>query len=1476
YITSITEIAAGGANSAAVRADGYAFTWGDNSRKQLGSGKPLTSIIEPVQLWSGEKSNKYNFFRDALYIDIATDHGVVSTRDGKVYSWGSNTYGQLGRGNEEDTTLETPVVMVRTEANSHKGLGEAIVTSTTTYTTVINTYEVADSDRAAVTAAHPEVTVFTPVDDGTGTGTQKTDPVTGELVYSYELSEEVPETSENSTDNFVVHVSAGASQSYATTVNGDVYAWGLNDRGQLGKDNNQNYYYAINVNAGETEDVDNSEVLTRVTRVFAGETQAMSVKYDGYVYGWGQFGETGQFFEPQLHPIFVGETPAHIYEFGDGYYMLGSENPDSTDASKWALTKYPGSLPNITTINNNGQVQFALYTNGTDNGMINKKYLGFNLLLDVEKEPTPESEVREIEWSSSNTNIADISVDFTANRATITANHERIYGETVITARNDKTGYFGMFKVQVKPENGIVVPMVVSTFESSMGSTYTLAADGTVYGWGWSFNGVDGKESQSYNSNGTYNSSTYTRRSTPTKVTFSDSTVTDAKIKYIAAGEDHLLAVDTNGYVWAVTNNTNTRSNSSSRNNNLYLSGTGKTYTAARVLRGIQDLGDGDTYLKNIDIVAAGKYNSAAIDKDGVVYIWGTNDNGLMGVESAASNRSSTTPKYTIKGMSAGDHPDGALNDFVDIEMGENFIAALRKDGNVFTWGSNDKGQLGRNGDPAIVKVSRAPQQVLRGDSEHNDVQVGYLKAYLRNIIDIDAGNKYVIALKDDNKLYGWGDNASRQLAYDTASGASAYYDATNNIAKAPVFASVNINYAEAPAAGETEAEGETVIGIAANNSTSAAVLQSGRMYVWGDNTNYQGGQNEVSAPTNLKLDPVYVKRGNTHFYDDITPTLGWVASAAINGRSATVIRYDGSVYSWGISNNYELGNNQTASRSVPMKTGVFEDRREVLGSVTLYTTNDAGSVIDTKVYNDTTELLPQKIILDNNQYIVIDKEAVYDYHLTGFNVVRSEDKQTILDTRYGTQQYHQAFHTFENRYTPWTPVSRQTIRDNISFVSLDTTLVKVTESADHRTVTIRPDVDRRFATTYVTYHNPFTNYTGVLEIGVKDVDSKAVPQVSAGGSHTLALLPNGEVWAWGSNTYGQLGNGDRSNWGGTGYYLDGPSAANVRRNDVMYPVKVNIPDDVVITAVSAGKRHSLALTDDGRVYVWGYIEPQNIVWGDYMQNNIVTRRYYSANTTDTRYLSGTYSYPNGATRDNNYYGNDLIFGLVTPTLVKVASGSNLTDVISISAGDDTSFAVKKNGTVWSWGHNGPTGKLGLGQQDTTSYYTWSINEYTRVSFTIPGHWENDEWVDPSVAAYYMGGDGDGYTDWNYYTMTYWNNELGKTYAQQVKGAYNMGYLNNVTSVRTGADSTYAVKADGTVWAWGSKQYVERNGATTVRTVSNRVLGTEATGAYVSYPLEVLNASSQSNTATPEKYLHDIVDIQTGGVYSEYHGSYYW
>ena len=34
------------------------------------------------------------------------------------------------------------------------------------------------------------------------------------------------------------------------------------------------------------------------------------------------------------------------------------------------------------------------------------------------------------------------------------------------------------------------------------------------------------------------------------------------------------------------------------------------------------------------------------------------------------------------------------------------------------------------------------------------------------------------------------------------------------------------------------------------------------------------------------------------------------------------------------------------------------------------------------------------------------------------------------------------------------------------------------------------------------------------------------IEQIAAGYSHSLALKPDGTVWAWGYNNYGQLGDG--------------------------------------------------------------------------------------------------------------------------------------------------------------------------------------------------------------------------------------------------------------------------------------------------------------------------------------------------------------
>jgi alpha-tubulin suppressor-like RCC1 family protein len=72
---------------------------------------------------------------------------------------------------------------------------------------------------------------------------------------------------------------------------------------------------------------------------------------------------------------------------------------------------------------------------------------------------------------------------------------------------------------------------------------------------------------------------------------------------------------------------------------------------------------------------------------------------------------------------------------------------------------------------------------------------------------------------------------------------------------------------------------------------------------------------------------------------------------------------------------------------------------------------------------------------------------------------------------------------------------------------------------------------------------------------------------VSCGLHHTLLLSAAGLVLSFGSNSWGQLGVGDLI-----------PHGA---------PVPLHRLDEVV-TKISAGAYHSVALTSSGRVYTWG------------------------------------------------------------------------------------------------------------------------------------------------------------------------------------------------------------------------------------------------------------------------------------------------
>jgi alpha-tubulin suppressor-like RCC1 family protein len=213
------------------------------------------------------------------------------------------------------------------------------------------------------------------------------------------------------------------------------------------------------------------------------------------------------------------------------------------------------------------------------------------------------------------------------------------------------------------------------------------------------------------------------------------------------------------------------------------------------------------------------------------------------------------------------------------------------------------------------------------------------------------------------------------------------------------------------------------------------------------------------------------------------------------------------------------------------------------------------------------------------------------------------------------------------------------------------------------------------------------------------------VVAVSAGGSHSLALLGDGTVMAWGANEHGQLGDGTTSGPEMCGEDNE-PCAAK--------PVPVSGLSGVV--AVSAGAVHSMALLGDGTLMVWGYGEEGELGNGSPGSSDVPEAVPGLSGVTSIS-AGGGYSLAlleNGTvmawgTNASGELGNGDSIGpeecLSFSCSYKPVAVTGLSNVTAVSAGDDQiefnrggnhSLALLGNGTVMAWGGN-EHGELGIG-----------------------------------------------------------------------------------------------------------------------------------------------------------------------------------
>ncbi|HET7489637.1 MAG TPA: hypothetical protein VFJ85_17045 [Acidimicrobiales bacterium] len=277
---------------------------------------------------------------------------------------------------------------------------------------------------------------------------------------------------------------------------------------------------------------------------------------------------------------------------------------------------------------------------------------------------------------------------------------------------------------------------------------------------------------------------------------------------------------------------------------------------------------------------------------------------------------------------------------------------------------------------------------------------------------------------------------------------------------------------------------------------------------------------------------------------------------------------------------------------------------------------------------------------------------------------------------------------------------------------------------------------------------------------------SAGVTAVAAGGNFSLALKADGTVLGWGDDDYGQVG--------------DGTTSLPGTRRIVATPTPVvGLGPGSGVIALAAGYDHGLALKANGSVWAWGHNSDQDL--GD---------------------------------------GTDADRSAPVPVL-DLAPGSG---VVAISAGGNGSLALKSDGTVLAWGDRagrpgggilGPVGVPGLGA---------GSGVVAIAAGGMPGGAPRTEHSlarkdDGSVWAWGDNSRGQLGTGAG-------ANDAGNAVPAQVSG---LGAGSGVVGIAAGGDHSMVLKSDGSVLAWGNGDRGDLGTAGTA--ASNVPVGVDGLGA---------------------------------------------
>ncbi|WP_175428390.1 FIVAR domain-containing protein [Bacillus solimangrovi] len=940
-------------------------------------------------------------------------------------------------------------------------------------------------------------------------------------------------------------------------------------------------------------------------------------------------------------------------------------------------------------------------------------------------------------------------------------------------------GNIGWGMEQVSPI-AISMPGGVTIEQVSAGGFHTiaLASDGTVYTWGYN----------EYGQLGDGNSGEGTNQSSPTAIQMPRG----VKFEQVSAGFDHTVALASDGRVytwggnafgqlgdgnigWGVDQSSPTAITipggakieqvSAGGDHTIALASDGTIYTWGRNNDG--QLGDGNSGWgvdqssptvipipggAKIEQISAGFAHTIALASDGTVYTWGRNNDGQLGGDNSGWGVDQSSPTVIL--ISGGAKIE-------QVSAGGAHTVALASDETVYTWGSNEYGQLGYEAVANQVSPTAIP---LPGGA---------------TIEQVSVGGDHTITLASDGTVYTWGKNSFGQLG----DGSKTDQASPQKVLFSEYASKLETKISTSQALHDDSKEGNYRIGSKATFQTAIDTARS----VLDDASNRT--QADLSAAVSTLETVISIFESEK------------IGAGDKNALETKIIAaqslHDDSKEGKSVG-EYGIGSKATFQTAIDTAQAVFDDasNRTIAG-------------VDAAILT-----LETAISTFESEIIRVDKSAL-ETKISTAQVLHDDSKEgkSVGEYRIGSRVILQT--EIDTAQSVLDDASNRTQEEVDTAVSTLEIAISIFESEKIGSRKKLPDIEKislGFAHT-VALASDGTVYTWGLnnsgQLGDGSLTNQSSPkaiqmpkgakieQVSAGSDHTVALASDGTVYTWGENTFGQLGNGD--------------SGSGVEQ---VSPIAISIPGAASIEQVAAGGDHTIALASDGTLYTWGCNFDGQLGDGDSGEgtNQASPIAIQIPKGAKIKQVSAGSDHTIALASDGTLYTwGDNEFGQLgdgnnglkaiqpSPTAISIPEGASIKQ---IKSGGDHTIALTSDGTLYTWGRN-EYGQLGNGRSG------WGFFESSPTAIQMPRGAKIEQITVGEEHTIALASDGTVYT-WGLNDFGQLGNGNSGDFIRQANPtAIHMPILKGVSieQVSVGGIHTAALASDGTLYTWGSNDY---------------------------------------------------------------------